>query len=394
MAAQERDVEQWLRAVGLPTFVRDGARGDRLVSRVVPFMVFALCLGVFVQVVADVDIDVELDSVLIIVLLVGSVMLAAVGFVVVPIVLGIITARVLRARPRAALSTGIVVLVCYLVVLPGVTALTASLGEAAWHAGVHLLIVAIAGLLTWLGVGSLLAWAAHAALQQLTAIGALVTRALPILMLVVVFAFFSKPLWDVTSTMSPARLVAVALFFLVLGLLFVIPVSRLEMKELDEGIEPEERLRLVRSSGLPELDGYASVPGPPLARRERINLQAVLVLALVLQTLVFAGIVCVFLLVLGSFAFSPEVLQEWVGARLTMVELFGAEVPFTWALVKTSIFLSCVSSLNFLVSVTTNAAYRTAFFHPLIHDARAGLAVRAAYLRRHERAASGAAASR
>jgi hypothetical protein len=383
MAAGERDVERWLRAVGLPSFVRNGALGDRLVSRVVPFMVFALCAGVLVQVAVDADIDVELDSVLIVVLLVGSVLFAGVAFVVVPVVLGVLSARVLRAHPRAALPTGIVVLVCYLVVLPGVSALTASPGEAVWHAGVHLAIVALAVLLTWLGVGSLLSWAAHAALQQLTAIGALVTRALPILMLVVVFAFFSKPLWDVTSTMSPARLVAVAIFFLVLGLLFVIPVSRVEMKELDESIEPAERIRLVRSSGLAELDDYASVPGPPLARRERVNLQAVLVLALVLQTLVFAALVCVFLIVLGSFAFSPEVLQAWVGDRLTMVELFGVEVPFTWALVKTAIFLSCVSSLNFLVSVTTNASYRTAFFHPLIHDARAGLAVRAAYLRRH-----------
>jgi hypothetical protein len=381
---RERDVERWLRAVGLPSFVRDGARGDRLVSRVVPFVVFALCLGVFVQLAVDADVDVELDSVLIVVLLVGSVLLASAAFVIVPIALGVIAARVLRARPRAALPTGIVALVCYLVVLPAVTALTATPGEAAWHAAVHLGIVALAVLLTWLGAGSLLAWAAHAALQQLTAIGALVTRALPILMLVVVFAFFSKPLWDVTSTMSAARLVAVALFFLVLGLLFVIPVSRVEMKELDESIEPAERIRLVRSSGLAALDGYASVPGPPLAPRERVNLQAVLVLALLLQTLVFAAIVCLFLIVLGTFAFSPEVLREWVGDRLTMVELFGAEVPFTWALVKTSIFLSCVSSLNFLVSVTTNAAYRTAFFHPLIHDARAGLAVRAAYRRRHE----------
>ncbi|MDO9395257.1 MAG: hypothetical protein Q7T71_01785 [Herbiconiux sp.] len=384
MAAGERDVEQWLRSVGLPSFVRDGARGDRLVSRVVPFMLFALVLGVFVQLAVDADVDVELDSTLIVVLLVGSVLLAGVGFVLVPIVIGMIAARVLRTRPRAALPTGIVVLVCYLVVLPAVTAFTASFGEALWHAGIHLLIVAVAVLLTWLGVGSLLAWAAHAALQQLAAIGALVTRALPLLMLVVVFAFFSKPLWDVTSTMSAARLVAVALFFLVLGLLFVIPVSRVEMKELDESMEPAERIRLVRSSGLPDLDGYAAEPGPPLARRERVNLQAVLVLALVLQTLVFAGIVCLFLIVLGSFAFSPEVLRAWVGDRLSMVELFGAEVPFTWALVKTAIFLSCVSSLNFLVSVTTNAAYRTSFFHPLIHDARAGLAVRAAYLRRHE----------
>jgi hypothetical protein len=387
MAARELDVERWLRAVGLPSFVRDGARGDRLVSRVVPFMVFALVAGVFLQLGVDADIDVELVSELFVVLLVGSVLLAAVGLVVVPILLGIISARVLRARPRAALPTGIVVLVCYLVVLPGITALTSPIGEAAWHAGVHLLIVALAVLLTWLGVGSLLAWAAHAALQQLTAIGALVTRALPILMLVVVFAFFSKPLWDVTSTMSAARLVAVALFFLVLGLLFVIPVSRVEMKELDESIEPAERIRLVQSSGLTALEGYASEPGPPLARRERANLRAVLVLALLLQTLVFAALVCVFLIVLGSFAFSPEVLRLWVGDRLTMVELFGVEVPFTWALVNTAIFLSCVSSLNFLVSVTTNATYRSAFFHPLIHDARAGLAVRAAYLRRHEGAA-------
>lgn len=389
MAADERDVEQWLRAVGLPSFVRDGARGDRLVSRVVPFVVFALCLGVLVQLAVGADVDVDLDSGLLVVLLVSSLLLAAAAFVALPIVVGILSARVFRARPGAALPTGIVALVCYLVVLPGATALTASPGEAAWHAAVHLAIVALAVLLTWLGVGSLLAWAAHAALQQLAAIGALVTRALPLLMLVVVFAFFSKPLWDVTSTMSARRLVAVALFFLVLGIVFVIPVSRVEMKELDESIEPAERIRLVQSSGLLQLDDYASMPGPPLARRERVNLQAVLVLALVLQTLVFAAIVCVFLIVLGSFAFSPEVLREWVGDRLSMVELFGAEVPFTWALVNTAIFLSFVSSLNFLVSVTTNGAYRTAFFQPLIHDARAGLAVRAAYLRRVEAAHQG-----
>ncbi|GAA2235231.1 hypothetical protein N1031_10115 [Herbiconiux moechotypicola] len=386
-AGDDREVERWLRGVGLPSFVRAGAAGEQLVSRVTPFVVYLVAAAVLALLTPLIDLDFDTDSDALALLFLAALVLGAAATIALPILLAVASARILRRRPPAALPTGIVALALYLVVLPVVGAIVDDSATALWRAALHLAIVLVAVALTWLGVGSLLAWTGRAAVQQLSAVGALVTRALPILMLVIVFAFFSRPVWEVTSTMSVARLFAVAVFFAVLGLLFVLPIGRTEMRELDETIAPGDRIRSVRSAGLEALSAYATEPGPPLRRLERANLWAVLVVSLALQTLVFAVIVWVVLMLLGGLAFSREVLEEWVGGRLTEIELFGVEVPFTWALVKTAVFLSCVSSLNFLVSVVTNAGYRTAFFHPLIDGARSALAVRGAYRRRRAGAA-------
>jgi hypothetical protein len=266
-----------------------------------------------------------------------------------------LAAGLLRRFPAAALPVTIGLLAVCLVGTPLVASLTSSGLDAVAAIVVNVAAIALAFLLTWVGVGALLGSASRTALRQLAAIGTLATRALPILMLVVVFAFFSRPLWEVTSTMQPARLLSVGIFFVVLGLLFAVPITRTEMRSL------------------------AATTGPPLGRIERMNIEAAFVLALGFQALIFAVLTCIFLLVLGGLAFSSEVLEEWVGPRATTLTLFGIEVPFTWALLKTAIFLSCVSSLNFLVSVTTNRGYRTTFYEPLFHEARVALSVRAAY---------------
>ena len=368
---RRREAERWLRSVGLPSFVQRSARADGLLDRVVPFLVFALVSSIAASLLGTVDVLIDDDSPTLgalLALLVGVALLAAIA---VPILAGWLSAVLLRRRPALRLPLGIAVPAAYILVFPVVVAIAGDPASAVSRAIGAAITTGIAYLLTWLGVGAVLAWAARAALRQTAAIGALVTRALPILMLVIVFAFFSEPVWMVTSTMSPARLFAVAVFFALLCLFFVLPISRSEMKELDEGLESTDHL---------DPEGAAPRPGPPLSRPERLNLQTVLVFALGLQTVLFAVIVCAFLVLLGIFAFSGEVLEEWVGERLSTVVVLGVEIPFTWALVKTAIFLSCVSSLNFLVSVTTNSAYRVAFFHPLIREARRALAVRARYL--------------
>jgi hypothetical protein len=368
----DRETERWLRRVGLPYFVRRSRRGDALPVRMAPFIVFLLVAGVLLSGVRPVDVTIEVESAPLAVALGAAVIVFLALLVALPIAAGVLSGALLRRTPdRAALLVAIGLVVCYLVIEPLVVGATQS-AELGWATfGVHLLVVPLAGAVTWLGVGALLAATTRVAWRQLAAVGALVTRALPILMLVIVFAFFSRPVWEVTSTMSPGRLIAVAVFFALLGLAFVIPISRREMHRLEE-----DGTRLPASAG-----DSAPPPAPPLAPSERRNLQAGLVLALALQTALFSVIVGVILTLLGTLAFSREVLEEWVGDRLTTVQLFGIDIPFTWALLKTAVFLSCVSSLNFLVSVTTNAAYRESFFHPLLAEARGALAVRAAYLR-------------
>ncbi len=358
----EREIERWLRRKGLPAFVRREARGDLLLARTLPFLVFLLVVSVAGSGLVRARLSIEVANPSLVVVLGVLVVLVVLVILAVPVVAGVLTAALLRRAPRSAVPLAIVVGLLFLVAVPVAVGVWQSPTAGAAIAASHIALTALSLALTWLGAGSLVASAFSTAWRQTAAVGALVTRALPILMLVIVFAFFSRPVWEVTSTMSAERLLAVAAFFGVLGLLFVVPISRAEMRELEQrpaGTEP---------SG-----------APPLSRGERLNLQAGLVVALALQTLLFSAIVCVILVLLGTLALSEEVLHEWVGDRLMFVQLAGVEVPFTWALLKTAVFLSCISSLNFLVSATTNASYRDAFFHPMVDGARTALGVRDAY---------------
>lgn len=352
----DRDTEHWLRMHGLPYFVRPQARAGRLLARTAPFLVFAVAFDVLSSLVLEVDVDPQTATAgeLVLALLALALVVAV---AVVPVVLAVVAARILRSRTGARTPVALVALALYLVADPLYFAVVdhsdpvpSLLQNAA--------VVVAALLATWLGIGALLSWALRAALRQFGALGQLATRALPILMLVVVFAFFARALWEVTGSMSLTRLLGVALFFLVLGLLFTVPIMRREL----EG-----------------LDGGADIGGPPLDRLERFNLGVVMVMAQAFQVAIFAGLVCVFLIVLGRLAFSDEVLTAWLGSNAGYAEVLGLELPVRTGMLKTAAFLSCVSSLNFLVSVSTAAAYRASFYEPLLAEAREALAVRAAY---------------
>ncbi|WP_368498455.1 hypothetical protein [Herbiconiux sp. A18JL235] len=370
----EREVERWLRREGLPAFVRRESRGDLLLARTLPFLVFLLITSVVTSGLVRGRITLEVNSTPLGIALGLLVLFAALVALALPIVVGALTARLLHRSPGAAVPIAVAAGALYLVAVPIAVAVWQSPTAGAATAASHIALTALSLALTWLGAGSLVASALTTAWRQTAAVGLLVTRALPILMLVIVFAFFSRPVWEVTSTMSAERLLAVAVFFGLLGLLFVVPISRSEMRELENA--PSE------TDAPGHTDASAGTPptgAPPLSRGERLNLQAGLVVALVLQTVLFSVIVCLILLLLGVLALSEEVLHEWVGDRLVFVRIVGIEVPFTWALVKTAVFLSCISSLNFLVSATTNTSYREAFFHPMVDGARTALGVRAAY---------------
>jgi hypothetical protein len=361
---RQREAEFWMRRAGLPYFVRLRDQANNLPARVAPFVVFLLTLSFLADVVIDIDLPAGSTAL-------ADVLLAVVGVVIVliallaPVAVGILSARILRRWPRLSLPVGIAAMLAYVVAFPLLSSI-AHLGETVGESILaNAVIVLSACLLTALGLGSLLSWAARQALGGFAALGGLATRALPLLLLVVLFAFFARPLWDVTSAMSALRLLFVVLFFVALGLLFAIPVTRHELKALEQGS--------------PGSSGAAS--GPPLSALERFNLGVVMVLAQGFQVMIVALLVCTFLLLLGVLAFSPEVLTLWLGTPPATVHVLGIELPLNVALVKTAVFLSCVSSLNFLVSLATGSAYRSAFYEPMLADARIALNRRAEYRR-------------
>ncbi|TIH32137.1 hypothetical protein [Subtercola vilae] len=373
------DAETWLRSEGLPFFVQPRNRASFLVPRISPFLVFVLFLDVGRWMLGHSNLVIVDDSPFVVALVLLTALTLFTLFVAVPAAAFALTARLLRRHPRPMRLAGWLVLCYYLLVDPWVGA---DAAEGLPLAGTLVSAAVATGALavTWLGVGALVSWAIRAAVRRLRALGQMTTRALPLLMLVVVLAVFNRTLWEVTNAMPAARLAGVVLFFVLLGLLFIVPVTQSEMRGLDERIGTEERATLIRSTRLSALLPYIAEPGPPLGRTERLNITLVLVLAQGFQVAIVASVVCVFLTVLGELALSPQVLEAWLGVPASQIELLGLSFTLNIAVLKTAVFLSCVTSLNFIVSAASGAAYKSAFYDPLFIGAHTALAVRSAYL--------------
>ncbi|QWT24803.1 hypothetical protein KPL76_05420 [Subtercola sp. PAMC28395] len=374
-----RTTEIWLRHHGLPYFVPGRRRGTLLVPRTIPFVALLICLDLVAALLNTSRVTVVEVSPLQGVLLVFCTAVALVFTTAAPVTAWLLGSALMRRFPRSAWYTGSLLIAGY---VAGAPWLSRQNGDDLFSSGgvvVRLLMVAAGLLVTWAGVGSVLSWAIRSSFHQLRALGQIVTKAVPLLMLVVVFAFFAKALWEVTGALSVLRVVGIVAFFCTLGLIFITPIIRSEMIGLDEQIDPDERSALLSRAKAGRIPGRDTAPGPPLGHLERLNVVAIMVLAQGIQMIVVAVLVGAFLVILGELALPPATLSSWLGRPPEVIVLLGLPLGLDVAMVKTAIILSSISALNFVVSATSGAAYRSAFYDPLVRQARAALAVRSSY---------------
>ncbi|MCU1477061.1 MAG: hypothetical protein JWQ64_1754 [Subtercola sp.] len=375
-----REAEFWLRRQGLPYFVAPDARSALLVARTAPFIVVLLSIDVTRWLLRGVDITVD-GSAGALVGLLTLILIAAAVLVVGPIAVVALAPSATCRHPGRMTVVGVVVLCTYLGADPWLP-LQPDRPSVAAAALENLLIALLSLILTWAGVGAFATWSARIAGRQLRALREMSGKVLPLLMLVVGLALVAPGLWQVTSALSMARLAGVIVLFAALGQWFIAPVIRSEALAIHE--QHRESVAALLSGG--SLGGgslggpaRADATDPALTRGERANLTIALMLAQGCQVALFSGLVALILIVFGDIALTPAVIASWSGGKTAPVELFGLTLPVDTALVKTSIFLSCFASLNFVVNIRSNAAYKSAFYDPLFDDARVALAVRTAY---------------
>ena len=373
-----RTTEIWLRHHGLPYFIPGRRRGTLLVPRIIPFLVLLICLEVGSALLNTGAATVSEDTPLPGILLVFCSAVAVVLTTAAPVTAWLLGSSLMRRFPHGACYAG------WLLIAGYVAGARWSPQEhddffSAGGVVVRLLTVTVGVLLTWAGVGSVLSWAIRSSFHQLRALGQIVTKAVPLLMLVVVFAFFAKALWEVTGALSTLRVAGIVAFFCTLGLIFITPIIRSEMIGLDEQIDSDERSALLSQAKVGRIADRDTAPGPPLGHLERLNVVAIMVLAQGIQMMVVAVLVGAFLVILGELALPPATLSSWLGRPPEVIVLLGTPLGLDVAMVKTAIILSSISALNFVVSATSGAAYRSAFYDPLVTQARTALAVRSSY---------------
>ena len=394
--AAEWEVERWLLRQGMSLMARNTRRFGVL-GRAVPVLVGwlvwqltdAAVTGVFLLLpryrseerVRALEILDTRDDVYAAVWIVATITLSVIAVV-----------GTLRLRTRKEVLNGVpttVVVVGLLLVLPAVA--HAAVRDQSVVATVTLQVAVILGVavLVATGIAALVVWAVERAVPRTTELFRLVTRGLPLLLLLVTFLFINTEAWQVAASLDRTRLWLVAAFFAGIILAFLAVRLPDEVRgitvELDEtsmlaacgGTPLEPGLRRLRASG-DELTRH------PLTRRERLNAVLVLVFSQATQVALLAVVVWLFFVAFGSLAINDEVIEAWVGAPPTAGTLFGVRLP-SWLpvsneLIQVSVVIAAFGALNFAVAAVTDERYRGDFFHEVLDDLRRLLVVREVYL--------------
>lgn len=204
-------------------------------------------------------------------------------------------------------------------------------------------------------------------------------RALPTLLFVTFFLFFTGELWQLMDHLAWGRLVLVLALFAAVTVLATSARLRGEVERVEHDLTPS---RLVEACEGTPLAGQvpATVTAPaPITRRQETNL----LLALAVRQLVQAAVVGLglfaFFVVFGAIVLDDAVVGSWIGGQpersLVLPWLPGA-------LLRAAALLAGFASMYFAITTMTQPEQRQEFFTKVVDELERMLAVRAVYLDR------------
>ncbi|ORB29181.1 hypothetical protein [Mycolicibacterium parafortuitum] len=373
-----RQVHEWFLHRGLPLVLPRRVRARKLVQRSAPMVSAVGALTALTMLLANLTGDSPDYGYAARLGVIALVLIAA------PFVLELLHRLGTRVGEVLRRWAAVLVMTIFVVIMP----LTVSgwSGAAAAETPVFIVISLIAVWLTYLGFGSIALWAFRFAWVQLGALGTLMSRALPLLMLTVV-VYFTGELWQLSARMSRERLWQTIGFLSLVALLFMVATIRDEVAALrQDRSEREDSTALLAGTPL-----AATPTGPvartPLSLAEQANVVAVMVVAQAIQVVLFTAGLFGFFLALGLIAIPDDVTVLWASEQSCAVGVppcagtwFGIHIPVPQTVVHTSLFVAVLSGLYFTVSTSVDPLYRQRFFDPLIADVAVSLAGRDAYL--------------
>ena len=382
-----QQVHEWFLHRGLPLVLTRRVRSRHLIERSAPMVSGVGALTAVTMLLADVTGDAA-DYGYALRLGIIAVVLAAAPFAL--YVLHQMDTTLGAAGRRTA---ALVVMAIFVVVMP-VTVRGWS-AEAVAEAPAFVAMTLLAVWLTYIGFGSIAGWAFRFAWVQLGALGSLMSRALPLLMLTVV-VYFTGELWQLAARMTRQRLWQVIGFLAIVALAFMVTTIRDEVRALrDDRAEQTDPASLLTGTPLAVAPGE-QIPRTPLSRAEQINVVAVMVVSQAIQVVFFTAGLFAFFLALGIVAVPYDVAVLWSGEQTCAVgqppcagTWFGVHIPIPQTVVHMSLFVAVLSGLYFTVSTSVDPLYRQRFFDPLIADVAVSLAGRDAYLEFDSRVRSG-----
>ena len=367
-----RECERWFIRRGVPHLMADYDAGEDIWTRSLPILV----LLYVVRGLYALDVNERVVFNLFALLLVAGVLVAT------WVIANVVRRRPAFALPRQVGPTELAIFVIGPLIPPLLLGQWADAAKAALLGLLALLVVYVA---TSYGLVPMLRWAGERSLALAASLGTVLTRALPLLLVVITFLFFTGEVWQTIGTLSTLLYLLVLSLFFVIGGGFVLTGlpgdvraagtldSWDEVRDLTAGT-PAEAITLP-SVGVP--------PPPDLSRRQYVNVALVGLFARTIQIAVVAVAVGAFLALLGTLAIDEATTASWTGGSPDVIAswtLAGRELVVTSALLRVAGFLAVFAGLTFTVHLITDPTYRQEFRTDMASEVREVFAVRAAYL--------------
>jgi hypothetical protein len=237
-------------------------------------------------------------------------------------------------------------------------------------AGANLLLLALIYAFLGLGLVAILRWVAGRMLGQLRGSLMLIARAVPLLAIFALLSFTTEEMWLIfSSSAAPIYWLMIGLF-VVLGTAFVAARIPRETRALEREACPD---------------------GPPLQRRQLLNVGFVMFVSQALQVLIVSVVVGLFFAVFGLLAVSEPIREAWLGSagnEVVSFDLFGEQVAVTEELLRVATSLAAFSGFYFAIAMLTDSTYREEFLAELTGEMRDSFEARSEYLRLREAPAS------
>ena len=368
-------VRAWFVRRGVPHLIDDYSARDKIWTRAASFLVLVFLAELFLTFDPDVAGWAQAG------LFLAGVAIVAVG------VIGVNRIRGRRPLQRPD-DIGAPELALFVFVPPILATLAAddrTTSFLAW-VGVNVGVLVVTYLVTSFALLAMLRWALGRMWTQVSHLGDLLLKSLPLLVLFSAFLFLNAEIWRVAHDFDTTYFFIVVGGIVALGSLMVAMFLAREVEVL-AGFETwAEVCELCEDSPLAGTDA-ATLEGAPghesLDRLERVNLALVMFVSLAIQIVLVVVGIFVLYVVFGLLTVRLPTIESWITVPVPgddiwfETDAFGPTVALTRQLVLVASFIAVFAGFQFTVSVLTDASYRKEFADDLSREIRESLAVRA-----------------
>jgi hypothetical protein len=236
-------------------------------------------------------------------------------------------------------------------------------------------------LATTYGLGTLVHRAVKHTFYDLRNSVHLMGRALPAMLFVTLFLFFTGELWQAMNRLTWWRLWLVVALFAAVTVLAAAARLRDEIGRVEQDLSPPLLSAACKRTPLAKVPiGELTADGPlravPLNGRQTGNLLLMLATRQLVQAVAVGLTLFTFFIILGLLVITPETAEQWIGGPVEPSKLFDVPV----ALLRNATLFAGFGSMYFAITSMSDADHRRQFFAPIIDEIERTLAVRAVYL--------------